>query len=263
MADAALLEDFLALGGVGFLRGGDGERNGEGGSGPDCGEVRDTHTHEFTIVGRMRPVVILYAKAPEPGRVKTRLARSIGGAAAASLHEAFVGDMLERLAGLAGRADVELHTDIETDAWREFAVTRGLQPAGDLGARMLGTLREALVAGREVAAIVGSDAPTLPVAIVEGLIECARDVAIGASEDGGYWGIAARRVDERMFGGVEWSSGRECEQTIVASRECGLTVARAGEWWDVDTVEELRRLVSDGNLPPRTAAWVKGNEGTL
>lgn len=179
--------------------------------------------------------VVVFAKAPRPGRVKTRL--GLDGAAAARLHEAFVRDTLE-LAVEAGLGPVELHTDAQTDAWREFPVTRRLQAEGDLGARMLA----AISGGSGAVMILGSDAPSLPVELVRGMAAVEGDVVLGPSEDGGYWAILARRWDARMFDGVEWSTALARAQTVDAVRECGLSVGLGAEWFDVDEPSDLARL---------------------
>ena len=85
----------------------------------------------------MRPVIILFAKAPVAGRVKTRLQAWLGADATLGLHNAFVLDMLDKLLTLRDFADIELHSDIETDAWERPGVSWEVQSAGDLGLKML------------------------------------------------------------------------------------------------------------------------------
>ena len=86
----------------------------------------------------MRPAIAVFAKAPLPGRVKTRLAAAIGEAEAARRYEEMVSMLLRRLTAEAENlgADIEVHTDISTDAWPNMRVTRRLQVAGDLGAEV-------------------------------------------------------------------------------------------------------------------------------
>jgi uncharacterized protein len=210
----------------------------------------------------MRPVIALFAKAPAPGQVKTRLASRLGAGAAARLHTAFVEDLLDRLLTLDA-AGLELHTDIETDAWRDFAVTQKLQCGGDLGLRMLHALDAALRAGAARACIAGSDAPTLPLQYLETLLQSPADVALGPTEDGGYYAIACRRVHPEMFRGVAWSTGAVLEQTERAVRACGLSVERGPAWWDVDEFGDLLRLAQSPDVPPRTRAWLDANAGLL
>ena len=201
----------------------------------------------------VRPVIILFAKAPVPGRVKTRLVPPLTAAAAAELHSAFVLDVVERLQQLRDVADLELHTDIPTDAWPLEGVPRRLQYEGDLGLKMFQALRDALQRGRSQALIVGSDAPTLPAAHIRALLDSSADVMLGPCDDGGYYAIACRRVDAAMFDGVPWSSPDSLDQTAAAARRCGLTVDFGPRWYDVDTPADLERLAGDAELPRRTA----------
>jgi glycosyltransferase A (GT-A) superfamily protein (DUF2064 family) len=80
---------------------------------------------------------------------------------------------------------------------------------------------------------------------------------LGPTVDGGYWGIRARRAPgETLFRDVAWSSGREFDQTVMNAREDGLDVEIGPEWFDVDTLEELRRLLA-GPVPPHTARFLR------
>jgi rSAM/selenodomain-associated transferase 1 len=203
----------------------------------------------------VRPSIILFAKAPVPGRVKTRL-RGLSPAAAARLHAAFVRDAFELLGSLEPRADLELHTDVPTDEWSDLEVSRFLQAGGDLGARLLAALTAGLAAGRPQVIIVGADAPTLPRSHVERLLDLGADVALGPAEDGGFYAIACRRTDPRMFAGVRWSSRRTLDETVRAATACGLRVELGDPWFDVDTMEDLRRLAASPALPRHTAAWL-------
>ena len=202
----------------------------------------------------MRPVIVLFAKAPLAGRVKTRLSPPLPPELAARLHDAFVRDTLESLHSLDKSADVELHTDIPTDAWADIAVPRKLQHEGDLGLKMLQALDEALQDGRERAMIVGSDSPTLPPDHLELLLLTPADVALGPTLDGGFYAIACTRVRPRMFDGVQWSAHDTLDRAVRAIHVCGLTVAQGAAWYDVDTPADLERLALDPRLSPRTAA---------
>jgi rSAM/selenodomain-associated transferase 1 len=197
----------------------------------------------------MRPAIILFAKAPVAGGVKTRLEQALGAEATIELHNAFVLDMLDKLLTLSAAADIELHTDIRTDAWQRPEVVSRMQTGGDLGSRMLHAL------DGKWACIVGSDAPTLPVSHIQALLASSAEVALGPCEDGGYYAISCRRTHREMFDGVEWSSARALEQTEGAARACGLSVDRGAGWYDVDRPEDLRRLRDEGNLPEHTRVW--------
>ncbi len=192
----------------------------------------------------MVPAIAVFAKAPVPGRVKTRLAVALGDERAAELYEQMVSVLLQRLIQAKKRlaSDIELHTDTGTDAWGWAGVTRREQVSGDLGARMLHAFRELLGEGREVVLIVGGDVPTVPVEHLEALLGSGADVTLGRAEDGGYWGIACRRAAEGMFDGVGWSTAGACEETAGACRRAGLTVAMGPEWFDIDEPCDVGRI---------------------
>jgi rSAM/selenodomain-associated transferase 1 len=201
--------------------------------------------------------MILFAKAPIPGRVKTRLAATIGAEHAAELYRAFVTDTIAKLAEFRDFADIELHTDTLTDAWSEPDVTRDLQAPGGLELKLLHALGGAIQSGRPQAIILGSDSPTLPRGHIQRLLDSAADVALGPCEDGGYYAIACRRVHPAMFAGVEWSTPHVLEQTERAVRATGLSVERGDLWYDVDGPEDLARLMQEPALPSCTsqAVW--------
>ncbi|MCC6390039.1 MAG: TIGR04282 family arsenosugar biosynthesis glycosyltransferase [Bryobacterales bacterium] len=187
-----------------------------------------------------RPVILLFAKAPVAGKVKTRLMPPLDGEQAAKVHEALVGEMWGRL-GELGEADRELCTDEETTAWPE-AAPRRLQASGDLGERMFAALEEALAKGRPKAMIVGSDTTGLPAGRLRDLLRSEADVALGPAEDGGYYAICCRRVRAGMFDGVRWSTAHALADTVAGALRCGLAVQVGAPWFDIDTAKDLERL---------------------
>ena len=204
---------------------------------------------------RMRPVIILFAKAPISGRVKTRLVPPLTPEQAVQLHIAMVWDTIELLQQLRG-VDLELHTDIATDVWASAGVAQRLQSDGDLGLKMLMALDAALAGGHERAMIAGSDAPALPLDHLEELLGVEEDVALGPTEDGGYYAIGCRRVHAGMFDGVAWSTQQTLEQTIQAARMSGLSVRLGRRWFDIDTPQDLTRLRSTPGLGRHIARMI-------
>ena len=204
---------------------------------------------------RMRPVIIVFAKAPIRGRVKTRLIPQLTPRQTVELHTAMVWDTIELLQQLHG-VDIELHTDIPTDAWTTAGVAKRLQSDGDLGLKMLKALDAGLAAGHGRAMIAGSDSPALPLDYLEDLLAAGEDVALGPTEDGGYYAICCRRVHAEMFDGVEWSTQQTREQTIQAARRCGLSVRLGRPWFDIDTPEDLARLRRTPGIGRHTARMI-------
>ncbi len=189
--------------------------------------------------------MILFARAPVAGRVKTRLAAGVGMEWAARLHEAFVRDVYARI---VIRFPVELHLDEPTSAWPEIDCPRRLQHSGDLGQRMRLALADALARGWRRVLILGTDTPDLPLAHASELLDDESEVRLGPAADGGFWGIACTRIVDTMFDGVPWSSPHTLEATETACRRSGLTCSRGLLWSDVDQPADLSRLAASISL---------------
>jgi rSAM/selenodomain-associated transferase 1 len=200
-------------------------------------------------------LIILFAKEPVVGQVKTRLIPAVTPEFAAELHTAFVRDMIDRFRAFEG-TDFELHTDKESDAFITPTVTRKLQTLGNLGLKMIHALQVGSDSGYERVMIIGSDAPTLPAAHVSALLAADADITFGPAEDGGFYAISARRVHPAMFNGVVWSQPDTLLRSLHAVRQCGLSVAVGPRWFDVDAPEDLDLLARQSDLPVHTAACV-------
>jgi glycosyltransferase A (GT-A) superfamily protein (DUF2064 family) len=186
-------------------------------------------------------LIIVFAKAPVRGKVKTRL--GLPPQVAAALHEAFIRDTLRSLERWSGR--VRLHL---TEPHPAFPDVAHFQNGRDLGERMLYALANA----PPPVSLIGSDSPSLPPGHLLALEAVDADVAFGPAEDGGFWGIHCRRTEPRMFHGVEWSAPHTLAQTLAACSQAGLTTALGLPWFDVDDRASLERLALDP--PPHTRA---------
>jgi uncharacterized protein len=186
------------------------------------------------------PLLIVFAKAPRPGFVKTRL--GLQPEAAASLYAQFVRGTLETVCKLQPEAALELSLDLPCDAWAEFSLPRTLQRPGTLGVRLYAALERGLAVGHPKVVILGSDSPTLPAAHIRFLLRSASDVTLGPARDGGYYGIACRKIAPGMLDGVRWSSPHALDDTLRAVQRCGLSCTLGPQWFDVDTPEDLLLL---------------------
>ncbi len=205
-----------------------------------------------------RPLIILFAKAPIAGRVKTRLCPPLTPDQAAALHSAFVMDTSNMLLTHLGVvADMELSTDVPTDAWPGVPVPRSVQVEGDLGARLFHELECALNCGREAVAVLGSDSPGLPATHVLALLKSRADVTLGPTPDGGFYGIACRAINSKMFAEVRWSTEDTLAGVIAGVSASGLTVETGPSWFDVDVEADLLRLLEMPDLPTNTATWAR------
>lgn len=125
---------------------------------------------------------------------------------------------------------------------------------------MLHALEEALSAGHPRVVIVGSDAPTLPAGHIAALLESRADVALGPTDDGGFYAISCRRTHPDMFQDVEWSCPSTMDQTVRAIEACGLTVEIGPRWFDIDELEDLERLLQSPDLPQHTRRWFENRK---
>jgi len=209
----------------------------------------------------MRQAVALFAKAAEPGRVKTRLTTELTPDEAAAFHTACVRDGWGKISSLAN-VEPRLFSDRPWPTWEALAGRERcrIQRPGDLGARMHGCFEDLHVEGFERAVIIGSDSPTLPAERIAGALaslETQNDAVLGPTEDGGYYLVGCRRPRAEMFSGVEWSAATTLDHTIAAFEREGYRVRLLEPWWDVDTPEDLARLSPD-EAGPALRDWLAG-----
>lgn len=207
----------------------------------------------------MSNALVLFAKAPIPGRVKTRLTPPLSPEQAAEFHWACVCDAWERVEQMTAASryfysDNALPNPESPAPPQQVALQRG----ADLGDRMLNCFQDLRARGHHRVLIVGSDSPTLPPAyIAQGLEALERaDAVLGPSEDGGYYAIGCREPYPEMFAGVPWSSGETLQRTEASLRALGLRVHHLPTWYDVDTPRDLCRLAAEPSLPPHVASWI-------
>jgi rSAM/selenodomain-associated transferase 1 len=194
--------------------------------------------------------ILVFAKAPQPGAVKTRLIPALGAAGAARLHER----LLERTlatAAAAGVGPLELCGDLASDpvlAARAAAHGAALtaQGPGDLGARMHRAFARALASAPHVLA-VGCDCPALTPAhlrAASAALAAGQDAVLGPAEDGGYVLIGLARVHSALFEGIRWGGPDVAERTRASLGRLGWRWREIERLWDVDRPEDLTRVVA-------------------
>lgn len=197
--------------------------------------------------GPRRDVLVVFARYPEPGRVKTRLARALGDAGAAAVYAAFVADLVRRFAAAPFAVRWAVAPPDPGFAAR-FGVAADdvfAQHGDDLGARMHAAFARMHAAGFARCALIGSDLPQLALSTVADAL--ARlddaDLVLGPATDGGYYLIAARRPLD-LFTGVAWGTSDVLAATRARADALSLTVALLAEDFDVDDERDLERLAA-------------------
>ena len=198
--------------------------------------------------------LILFAKAPEPGRVKTRLAPLLTGEGAARLYRGFLEDAARVYVQpqlwasvLAADSDPE-HPFLQSlfpPPWRRIA-----QVGEDLGERLCVAFEGEVARGAKAVLAVGSDHPALPGERLRRAFEAIRagaDAALIPAEDGGYCAIAlsARAAPAAVFRDIPWSSASVLAVTRTRLAEAGLSVVTLEAAYDVDRPEDVERLRGD------------------
>ena len=202
---------------------------------------------------RPRSLVYVVAKAPRAGQAKTRLCPPLTPDQSARLAAAFLQDTVT-LAQLAGvdvrlicRDEEERAALIAGDAGRAGAVTVYIQQGSGLGAALESAFVQGLADGYQAVAVLGADTPTLPPAIVAeafAALQADIDVALGPSDDGGYYLLAARRLYPPLFRDMTWSTNQVTAQTLHRCAVLGLRTHLLPEWSDVDDAASLARLIT-------------------
>lgn len=194
--------------------------------------------------------LIVFAKVPQPGRVKTRLTSVLSKEEAASLYEAFLRDALAQYQEM--EKVVRLYMSPSGTPLPDDLVPSGVevfeQRGEGLGARMMHAFLESFAAGFERLVIIGTDHPTLPTAFIEQAFEALSDpmsISIGPSEDGGYYLLGMNDYYPQLFRGFTYSHDEVFAQTLERIGDTGAKVSVLPLWYDVDTPDLLSKLIKD------------------
>jgi len=198
----------------------------------------------------MSRALIVFAKVPRPGQVKTRLTPTLTSEEAARLYTAFLRDALRQYTRLD--ATVRLYVAPPLPEGGFIGVPTGVtvheQVGETLGARMRHAIRESFEAGHEHLALIGTDHPTLPLSFIEkgfeSLIE-EPSIAIGPSADGGFYLLAMNASFPVLFEEMQYSHERVFAETLTGAGTTDASLTVLPEWYDVDTPSALARMLAD------------------
>lgn len=209
--------------------------------------------------------LVVVAKAPFEGFVKTRLSPYLGPADAATLYECLLGDIVAKLEKFK-----------ESEFWLAFApggeeyfcqnyapVRLLAQRGKDLGERLYHVFVDLFDRGYGEIVVADSDSPTVPLSSIDlaykQLSKEGCDLVLGPSVDGGYYLIGLKQPMERVFHDIPWSTNSVLDATLNRARELALRVGLLPPAYDIDVEEDLRRLWNDfmafehlRELAPRT-----------
>lgn len=221
-----------------------------------------------------RPAVIVMVKAPRAGFAKTRLVPALSETEAASLAACFAQDLVRGASRVATNLLIA-YTPSDGREVLESILPDGLlwfeQQGEDLGARLESAATKAFDMDFAPLIFIGADSPTLPPAYITTAIECLTaedaDIALGPTEDGGYYLIGLRRRVRGLFQDIVWSTPQAYAQTAHNAAVLGLRLVRLPVWYDVDTPSDLLRLraelssdIEARRRAPATYQWLLSRE---
>jgi uncharacterized protein len=221
---------------------------------------------------QLKKALLIFAKRPLPGMVKTRLIPPLSAEQAADLYHCMLSDVMAKVSPLPDLARYLFYE--EGEGAREYFERFGRdltslpQQGKDLGERMAEALRLVFAMGHGAAVVIGTDSPDLPISFIEDAfdrLERGKSAAVfGPTEDGGYYLAGMTRLYRELFQDIPWSSVAVLRETLKKAKEAGIAASLLPIWHDVDTAADLDRpeLSDEGNGAPFTRGfllnWRKG-----
>ncbi|MBL7827790.1 MAG: TIGR04282 family arsenosugar biosynthesis glycosyltransferase [Saprospiraceae bacterium] len=191
--------------------------------------------------------LLLFIRNPELGKVKTRLARSLGDEAALRIYRLL----------LVRAREAALQTDAARwlfysesirydDDWPMDAFHKTVQTSGDLGEKMAAAFQQAFAAGATKAVIMGSDCPELTGELLNQAFELLNqsDFVIGPAHDGGYYLLGMNQFEPAVFQHIVWSTETVCVDTESIIFSLGKSVRRLPTLSDIDEAEDWEGFLS-------------------
>ncbi len=214
----------------------------------------------------MDAALVVFAKVPRPGEVKTRLTPVLTPTEAARLYDAFLRDALKLYGEMAAEVHLHLAPPLPDEPLTALPDSVSLfeQDGEGLGARMKRAFRDTLDRGFDRVSLVGTDHPTLPLSFIRqsfAALDTPRSVCIGPSDDGGFYLLGMNDFYPQLFDGMRYSHDAVFSNTLarVETTDARLTVLP--RWYDVDTPAALERMVQDLEdediVAPRTRETVE------
>lgn len=201
--------------------------------------------------------IVLMARAPELGRVKTRLASEMGDDQALAIYRELGESIADALRKAGPRVVVSYTPATAEDLTREWLgddLRYEPQPSGDMGARMHAAISARLAAGADRVVVVGSDCPTMAPETVRAAFAALTDadVVLGPATDGGLYLIGVSASHDGLLSSIPWSSGEVLSATMERAEAAGLRVTMLPVMRDIDTAADWRAH--------RDAEWTRARD---
>lgn len=187
--------------------------------------------------------LIIIAKYPEKGKVKTRV-RELSGEKRVQLYEQLLIGTMDKLGDIPGiDTFIAFAPENAEQYFSNYKVCLIPLHEGDLGIRMFEAFQKVFIKGYRKAVLVGADIPHLSASIIlksfEVLTE--KDLVYGPAKDGGYYLVGMRRLIKDVFEDVPWSSDQTLKKSIWKAESSGYSVGFTEMLSDIDTFEDIKR----------------------
>lgn len=189
-----------------------------------------------------KQALIIFVRKPEKGKVKTRLAATLGEEAALFIYQKLLQHTVEITEAVAADKLVFYAGEIERDdRWQRKNYLKQQQADGNLGKRMKAAFEAAFALGYKKVCIVGSDCFELTSAIIEQAFQSLKDkdLVIGPAKDGGYYLLGMKRLYSTLFINKNWSTATVFADTMDDAKGRGLSYKKLPQLTDVDEAKDV------------------------
>jgi rSAM/selenodomain-associated transferase 1 len=211
-------------------------------------------------------VLVIMAKAPREGEVKTRLASSLSRTDVTAFYRCLLDDTLALAQSLSDVEVAIMCPESDVDELAQLANTRAsvlAQQGEGLAAGLTSAFAHFAHGHQRRTIAFNSDSPHLPRSVLENAFEtlAAHDVVVGPTHDGGYYLVGAKASYPTLFARDGMGTSSALERLLARTRTLQLSVGFADPFYDIDVPDDLTRLAEELRLAParapRTAAWLK------
>jgi len=196
-------------------------------------------------------LLLIFIKNPEPGKVKTRLAATIGNQKAYQIYLNLLKHTLRVAQQLKVNKQVWYSAFINTEDFiNEPEFEKKLQQGDNLGERMFHAFADGFDEGCKNIVIIGSDCPDVTPSLLNQAFEelTTHDMVIGPSADGGYYLLGMNKLRADLFSDIDWSTEHVLDQTIAKAESLSLSISFLRELNDIDTIEDLKKARLDNGV---------------
>lgn len=190
-------------------------------------------------------LILIFTRNPELGKVKTRLAASIGDKNALEIYRHLLEHTEKVVSKMAAAKRIMYSDEVNTDdIWDNDRYQKQLQSGADLGVRMKNAFKEGFVAGFKKAVIIGTDLHDLEVTDLEKAFEALEknDIVIGPALDGGYYLLGLKFIPDGIFDNKNWGTNTVLSDTLMDIKALKHTLLEVKN--DIDTVNDIKEITA-------------------